>query len=393
MKICDLRTTILSAPFKKATYWPYGKWEGMTVVLVEVLTDEGIIGLGESVCLSTPAEGYDAFIQGCKSLLIGESPFNTERLLKKLEGLGGWVFARHFAGYALGGIEMALWDIVGKAANLPLYKLWGGKVREGMDCMKYVPYGSPEEMADEAQLAVAAGYKTIYCKYSTLEHLRDAIAAIREAVGEKPALWVDFNQTLSPGTAVTFLRTMEKYRIDIVEQPVLAGNLDALAYVRSRVHSKILAHESSWTMQEALNVVKRDAADIISLEPRMSWGILGAKKVAGIAEAAGLPVAMHSTAEMGLAMTAFTHLAVTLPNMIGPNQQMYDWYEKDYLTEPVAFKDGKLLPPEGPGLGVELDREVVAELHQNYKRNGSYPLAGVDEENMTRVGVPLWPSH
>ena len=99
MKITDLKSTILSVPFRKPTRWPYGRWEGMTVVVIEIETDQGIVGIGESVCIQNPAESVKAFIDGSKPFLLGEDPFNTERIGKKIEGLGGWAFGRHFAKY------------------------------------------------------------------------------------------------------------------------------------------------------------------------------------------------------------------------------------------------------------------------------------------------------
>jgi L-alanine-DL-glutamate epimerase-like enolase superfamily enzyme len=104
--------------------------------------------------------------------------FNTERIHLKLEGMGGWAFGRYFAGYVLGGIDMALWDIIGKACGQPLYKLLGGKVREESECFKYIPHDQPQVMAQEAKDAIRQGYGTLYCKYTDIDHLT-AIEAIR----------------------------------------------------------------------------------------------------------------------------------------------------------------------------------------------------------------------
>lgn len=393
MKIVDLRTTLIAVPFKKPTYWPYGKWEGISVVLVEIETDSGLVGLGESACLPWPPEGCEIFLQGVKPLLLDESPFDTERIIKKIEGLGGWVFGRGYAGYALGGIDMALWDLVGQAAGQPLYNLSGGRVRDGYKVMHYVPYDQPEKMAEEAAHHTALGFETIYLKYSDIKHLCRAVAAIREAVGEEIDLWVDFNQTLSAGFAVSLLKRLEKYRLDIAEQPTLAGNLEELAHVRRHSAAKILAHESSWNFYDAVNVVKAGAADILSLEPRLSWGVAGCKKVAAIAEGAGLPVAMHSCAELGVAQACFAHVAVGLPNLVAASQQMNDWFEDDYIVDKVPLQNGLITPPDKPGLGVAIDRDKVAEFHRNHRRTGGYSIAAVDRKNLALTPTPSWPSY
>jgi L-alanine-DL-glutamate epimerase-like enolase superfamily enzyme len=394
MKITDLKTTILSVPFSKPTFWPYGRWEGITIVVVEIETDGGVVGVGESLCLQSPAEAFKAFIDNTKPFLLGEDPFNTERIGKKIEGLGGWVWGRHFAGYALGGIDMALWDVIGKACNQPLYKLLGGMIRDRVPCFKFIHHDRPELMAEEAKGAVDGGYDTLYCKYTGIEHLKEALKVIREAVGEKPKLWVDFNQTLSPGFAVQFLREMEKYRIDIVEQPVLASNLDGMAYVKNSVSARLLAHESSWTLYEALNVIKRDAADIISVEPRMTWGLMAAKKAAAVAEAAGMPVILHSAGELGVAQAASLHLITSTPNFILPNQCMYDWFDDDYIKgERLRFERGCLQVPTGPGLGVEIDRNKMKQYHEKYKEVGTFPSFGARAEELPTIPVPLWPTY
>jgi L-alanine-DL-glutamate epimerase-like enolase superfamily enzyme len=394
MKITDMKSTILSVPFAKPTRWPYGQWRGMTVVVIEIETDAGHIGLGESICIQGSAEAVKLFIDGTKQLLVGQDPFDTERIGKRIEGFGGWTFGRSFAGYALGGIDMALWDIIGKACKQPVYKLLGGKIRDRAESFKYIHHDEPTVMAAKAQDGVRDGFRTLYCKYTGIEHLRQAIEAIRGQVGEQPKLWVDFNGTLSPGFAVQFLKEMERYRIDIVEQPVLPSNLDGMTYVRNSVSSQILAHESSWTLFDTLNVIKQGAADIISVEPRMTWGLMATKKAAAVAEAAGMPVIMHSFAELGVAQAAFLHVIASTPNFILANQCMYDWFDDDYIKGgKLAYEGPCLRVPEGPGLGVELDPEKARQYHQQYQEVGAYSPFGPNAEGLRTAPPPLFPSY
>lgn len=394
MKIKDLKSTIVSIPFAKPTFWPYGRWDGMTVVVIEIETDLGIMGLGESICIQNSAEAIKLFIDHTKPYLLDQDPFDTERIGKRIEGLGGWTFGRHFAGYALAGIDMALWDIIGKACNQPVYKLLGGKIRDKSEGFKFIHHDEPEKMAVEAKEAVRNGYNTIYCKYTGIEHLREAIEAIRSEIGDQPKLWVDFNGTLSPGFAVKFLKEMERYRIDIAEQPVLPSNLEGMAYVRNSVSSQILAHESSWTLYETLNVIKKEAADIISVEPRMTWGIMATKKTAAVAEAAGMPVIMHSFAELGVAQAAFLHVIASTPNFILANQCMYDWYDDDYIKGgKMPFEGAFLRVPEGSGLGVELDRQKMTHYHETYQKIGMFSVFGLDPEGLRSAPPPLFPSY
>jgi L-alanine-DL-glutamate epimerase-like enolase superfamily enzyme len=368
--------------------------DGMTVTVIELETDAGIVGIGENACIQIPAEGYKHFADSTAPLLIGEDPFNTERIRKKIEGFGGWVFGRQFAGYALGGIDMALWDIIGKACGQPVYRLMGGMIRDKSECFWYIPHDQPEIMAQDAKKAVEQGYETLYCKYTDIAHLRRAIEAIRGTVGYEPKLWVDFNGTLSPGFAVQFIKEMEKFRLDIVEQPVLPSNLEGMAYVKNSTAARILAHESSWTLYDVMNVIKRDAADIVSIEPRMTWGMMETKKAAAVAESAGMPVIMHSFAELGVGTAAFLHVIASTPNFILANQCMYDWFGDDYIKGgKLPFEKGRLSVPQGVGLGVELDREKMKEYHENFKRVGTYPVFGVHSDMVLTAPIPLWPSY
>ena len=313
---------------------------------------------------------------------------------KKIEALGGWNFGRYFGGYALGGIDMALWDIQGKACGQPLYKLLGGKIRSRSECFKYLHHDQPDRMAAEAAAAVAQGYGTLYCKYTDIEHLKTALTDIRQAVGRDPKLWVDFNGTLSPGFAVQFLRELEPLGLTIVEQPVHAGNLEGMAHVRKSISAQVLAHESCWTPAQALNVIKAGAADIISVDTRMTWGLWACKKVAGMAEAAGMPVIYHSPVEMGIAHAAALHLIASTPNFIMANQCMYDWVADDYITGgKLPFEGPFMRVPEGPGLGVALDPAKMQKYHRHYRDKGMYPVFGFDPVELASAPPPMFPAY
>lgn len=394
MKISNLKTTVISIPFGNPVRWKYGVWEGVTGIIVEVETDEGIVGIGESSCLFRPAEAVRLIIEEAKRFILGEDPFNIERISKKLYGYGFWHFARHYGNYALSGIDTALWDIIGKTCNQPLYKLLGGPVRKKIPFMKFIRDDDPVVMAKEAKEAVEKGYGTLYVKYTTISRLTEAIIAIRESVGFKPKLRIDFNQTLSPGFAVKYLTQIERYDIEFVEQPVLATDLMGMAYVRKSVSIPIASHESSWTLYDVLNTIRMEAADVIHVDARATDGILNCKKAAGIAEAAGLPVVMHSGAEMGIAQAMFLHVIASTPNFIYANQTTYDYYSEDYIKGgKLELKDGCMVVPEKPGIGVELDPAKVEEHAEHYKKVGTYAIAGIKDEHMLTAEPPLLPSY
>ncbi len=394
LRITGIRTTLLSVPFTQSTAWPNGRWEGLTGVLVEVETSGGITGLGERACLQDPASSVEQYIHGCAQLLVGEDPFDCERLEKKMLGFGGWLFAPQSFGYGLGGIDMALWDIRGKACGLPLYKLLGGAVRREINFMKFLHHDCPERMGDEAEAAVAEGYEMLYFKYTSIAELKVALRSVRERVGSTPDIWVDFNQTLSPGFAVRLLPHLEEMGVTIVEQPTLASDLEGLKYVTRSTSIQVLAHESSWSVADAFRVAASRAADIVSVEPRMQGSMLAAKKAAAICEAVGMPVLMHAIGELGVAQAAYLHFLASTPNAILANQTMYDWLAGDILAGgSIPLRGGRQAVPEGLGLGIELDRSKVAEYAENYRKMGKYSYFGGSHAQDSDGPVPLRPSY
>ena len=212
------------------------------------------------------------------------------------------------------------------------------------------------------------------------------VKAMREAIGPKPKIRIDANQSWSAGEAIRIIKKLGEYDLEFVDQPVLMYNIDALSRVRAAVDVPIASHESSWTMYEAINVIKREAADVIHVDPRFDAGFVGARITAGIAEAVGLPVVMHSFTELGVAQNAYLHLIASTPNYIFANQSGYGDLTDDIIQGGLlTFKDGCLDLPEGPGIGVELDREKVkayAGYYEKYIKGNEFSQPWLTSEYM-----------
>lgn len=165
------------------------------------------------------------------------------------------------------------------------------------------------------------------------------------------------------------IRKMEKYDLEFVEQPVLMYNLDALARVRRAVDTPILAHESSWTFYDVLNVIKHEAADAVQLDPRFDGGLAGFRAAAGMAEAAGIGAVVHSFFELGITTAFFLHAIASSPAFIYANQTLYAFLSDDIIQGGMMrFEEGHLAVPQKPGIGVELDPEKVKKYAELYKR-------------------------
>lgn len=388
MQITDLKSTIIDVPCKRIS--TSGRclsalgcslFDNVPTVLVEIVTDEGITGHGEAPAVvggrsAIGARVSKTIIDAAKPLILKEDPFDVDRIKEKLYAHFGLIhFNRHLANYALNSIEMAFWDIVGKACEKPLYKMWGGACRKQIPYYGEVARDKPRAMAKRAEELIRQGFTTLSTKVG-IDLLLDikSVKLLRKTAVESGYedinIRVDANQAWSPGTAIRMIRKLERYDLEFVEQPVSMHNLKAMRRVKRAVNVPICSHESSWTIEGVLNVIREEAADIIQLDPRFDSGLTGTIKAAGMAEAAGLPVVMHSFVELGVATCAFMHVIASCPNFLFANQTLYNYLNGDIIKGGLmTFQDGCLKLPEQPGIGVELDQRKVKGYARRYERD------------------------
>lgn len=341
-----------------------GLHESSPFLLVKVHTDEGITGLGE--VSATPiwsGEDHvtaDHVIRGfLEPAIAGEDPRAIERLSGRLrKAVAGNVFTK-------AGIEMALWDILGKAANLPLYRLLGGPVRSSVPVKMSVSGAEPAVAARIAAWTVEQGLTALKVKVGFApEADLSRVKAVRDVVGPSFRMGVDANGGWTVRTAVDTIRRLhEQEGIYFAEQPVAPLDAGWMADVRRSVAVPIIADESCYTPQDAVSLARHAAADVFSVYVGKG-GIGQARKIAAIAEGAGLTCTVGSNLELGIASAAMIHLAASTA-AIGAEDFPCDvlgplGYESDLLKTPIRYKSGHALLPEGPGLGVELDDALVA---------------------------------
>ena len=372
MRITDIQATVVAVPFRHEERWAFGVRRGMVSVLLEVHTDEGIVGIGEAPAYPT-ADIVLAVVGSLRSLVVGEDPVRIERIVKRIEAIGTWHHVRG-SSPAIGGVEMACWDIVGKVAGLPVCDLLGGRVRDEVEYFRYLGRGPADAVAEEARAAVARGFGTLYLKVGWGDPADDValIAAVREAIGPGAGIRVDANESWSSGTAIRVLRELEPYGLESAEQPISGRNLSEMAYVRGRIGMPLLANEATWSRHDVLQTVAANAADMISVDNLMDGGLLNMKRAAGIAEAAGIGVLKHSLGELGVATCAAAHVIASTPNFLYANQGYQALLADDVLVGGgIAAAEGSTLTvPDAPGIGVELDRDKVATYAEQYRTHG-----------------------
>lgn len=376
MKVTGIGTRLLSIPFRRPDEWSVGAARGITTVLVLIDTDEGLQGVGEANG-DRSARAVAEAIETMASYVVGRDPYDIEPIVRDLMEGGKWRNVRPFANQAIAGIDMALWDIVGQAAGQPVCNLLGGRVHREIDFFWYVQRDEPARMAAEARRAVDAGYGVLYIKIG-IDDFEDleAVAAVRAEVGPRPKLRVDANEAWSTGQSVSMAHRLAPYGIDFLEQPTTARDFAGLASVRARSPISIAANQAAFTVQDVLEVIRHEAADVIVTGPHQAGGLLAMRKAGIVAEAAGLPINRHAVGECGVGAIAGLHVCAAMPNLTDGNQTHHQMLVDDVLETPLEFRNGKLEVPTTPGLGIALDWDKVERFAEAFEAEGQISTPG-----------------
>jgi len=277
------------------------------------------------------------------------------------------------AAYAISGLEIALLDLKGKALGLPVAELLGGYCSDRVPVVGYLFIDEPEANARKAKAFVDAGYTELKLKVGRdFAQDHDTLAAVRDAIGPGPAIRIDANMIWSVPAAIKWIRGLERFDLQYVEQPVPDFDLDGLAQVRRSVPVPIAADEACTDVRSALALVKHDACDVFVVYPSEAGGLTRARQIAAIAEAAGKWCAIGSWAELGPATIANAHLVASTTTFAFASDTHYPLQVEDVLTEPLDMADGLVAVPRTPGLGVDLDPEAVERLANHEVRESVF---------------------
>jgi L-alanine-DL-glutamate epimerase-like enolase superfamily enzyme len=359
---------------QRAYRWGFGVTPSISGAFVRVETDDGLVGWGESSMIfhpRQPATIMVALLEAIGQQVVGANPFDAERITAGLHSQHGWHFHRDLAHYAIGGLDIALYDLIGHASGLSVSELLGGRVRDEVPFMYFLYWDEIDSTIAEAQAAVADGFTSLYIKVGVEAPGEEVerIRAVRAAVGDRVQIRVDANERWSPGMAVRVIKQLEDLDLEFVEQPVLAQDIEGLATVRQRCRTPIAADQSSRTTHQLLRVIQANAADIVSSDPGGAGGIGAARRSAAIAEAAGLPFVVHSNVEAGIGTAAAVHLAAACVNCTYANQTEYQFAAQDVLDQRLALRQGAIAVPDGPGLGATVNEDAVAALAEEFRRS------------------------
>ncbi|MBI1323538.1 mandelate racemase/muconate lactonizing protein [bacterium] len=366
MKITRIESIPVNVPLKQGltTRTAHGDHITSDYVIVRVYTDEGIVGLGEAT-VSALWSGETAgstiahidrllapALIGADPLAIGRCRAVMDRLLK-------------LNPFTKAAIEMALWDISGKAAGVPVYRLLGGKYHDGVPMKMMIGAFDPPDAIRLAERFLEWGVKCLKVKVGLdLEGDLARVRAVREVAGPSIKMTVDANCGWSAAVARKALPLLAEFDLTLIEQPIRPGDVAAMADVRAVSPAPIMADESVFTLTDAHVVTAAKAVDIVSVYPGKNGGIAASQEIVHTAAAAGLACHVGSNLELGIASAAMLHLACSTPgidsfsypaDILGPH-----YHETDLLVEPLHLGPDLAMVPDKPGLGVELDEKLLA---------------------------------
>ncbi|MEK7399353.1 MAG: mandelate racemase/muconate lactonizing enzyme family protein [Candidatus Poribacteria bacterium] len=365
MKIINVKTYIVDVP---PPHRGGSRW-----IFLKLITDEGLEGVGECTYHGRLNNVYVELIKDLgKRFVIGANPFQIERLWWNIyEGQG----VRHSGPIitpVLSAFEMACWDIVGKASNQPIYNLLGGMFHDKLRAYSYLSeWGlghSPEKTAELALKYVEKGFTAVKLdpvggqphRLEVLRYAENVIKAIRDAVGDKCDILIGTHGQFTTHSAIRFAKRVEDYDPLWFEEPVPPENIKEMARVAQSTSIPIATGERLLTKFEFATLLELQAASILQMDLTITGGILEAKKIAGMAEAHYAHIAPHLWGGP-IGGAANIQLDVCSPNfLIQEGIDTLGGFHAEILKEPIKWENGYIIPPSKPGLGVELNEEVLS---------------------------------
>ena len=342
-------------------------------LFVRLRADGGLTGIGEATLEWQEKTVQTLCHEWVEGRVLGRDPFDIERIV------GGMIRDQYQGGStvmtAISAVEIALWDLVGKACGQPVYRLLGGRCHDRIPAYANGWYGgarSPADYAERAREVVARGYRGLkFDPFGTAwkelsreqaEAAEDIVAAVREAVGPRVDLMIEFHGRLSTESAIAMIRRLEPFDPAWCEEPVVPESLELLAEVKRSVRAPIAAGERLYTQADFYRLTSLRAANVVQMDLSHCGGILAGKKVAAMAAAQDMTVAPHCSIGP-VALAACLHFDVGTPNFLV--QEAFAEFDVPWRNDLVGgwnpIRNGHFVLSDAPGLGLELDEQAIAD--------------------------------
>jgi L-alanine-DL-glutamate epimerase-like enolase superfamily enzyme len=374
MKIVKFETFPVSVGYSHAELSARVRRGGVSDVIVKLTTDSGLVGWGES-CSGADTRSIEAALQSMAPFVLNQDPWNSEAIAHEVFRTGLWEYRAMTGNFAFAGIDMALWDLCGKDCGKPLYRLFGGAMRQSVDYFYYLSRGTPAEIAAQARDGIARGYDCFYLKVGVESRgEEEMLAALRQAAGPEARIRIDANEAWSLPEAVRLLnRWDEMFGIEYAEAPVAASPITLMQELRQRVPVALCANEGLERQSEVTRMIASGAADMLCFSSYWVGSLRRFHSLCHAANIAGIKICKHTHGELGIAAAAGQHMLLTLPNVARGNQQTAAMMTDDLLTALLPIATGPswgLI--EGPGLGIEIDETKLARYHEAFRRDGQF---------------------
>lgn len=318
--------------------------------IVRVETDDGLIGWGEHNVNFLPGISAARLQAEAAVWLVGRDPLNLAAFHRECP----------LETRLKSGIEMALWDISGKAAGQPVAVLLGGIIRERVELAACMGIQSYERAGEIAAHYVEQGFTTLKTKAGAdMDEDLAMVRGVRDAVGNRLKLRIDPNRAYTPQQAAELARRLEEYELEYLEQPILAEPLSDAAWLRQQTRTPIALNESVTDSASVWEILRADAAAFILPDTPQAGGILPCVKIGHVCEAAGVPAIMHCGHDLGPKTAAMVHVAAACPAYSLANDSTYYGLVEDVCVEPLAIERGTVAVPRTSGLGIECDVEKL----------------------------------
>ncbi|MBD2847433.1 mandelate racemase [Paenibacillus sp. IB182496] len=382
MKITDLRATTVMMPLEAPLRHSNGAhWGRFVRTIVEVETDEGLIGYGE---MGGGGESAELAFAGLKAYLLGHDPFQLEEMRFKICNPTASLYNNRTQLHA--AIEFACLDIMGKKLGVPVHQLLGGKVRDRIDFASYLFYRLPnertgagevrtiEQLLDNCRELKARHGFTVHKLKGGVYPPEYELACYRALADAFPQdrLRYDPNGALTVEEAIRFGQAIEGLNNDYYEDPTWGMN--GMRRVREMVRIPTATNTVVINFEQLAANVRDPAIDVILLDTTFWGGIRPCVKAAGVCETFQLGVAVHSSGELGIQLATMLHMGAVVPNLSHAADAHYHHLTDDILVGgKLAYEDGAIRVPDGPGLGVEVDRDKLRQYAELYREHGGYP--------------------
>jgi D-galactarolactone cycloisomerase len=365
MKISKVEPIVLYMPLEKPVVASFGKMTARTIVLVRIETDTGEFGIGE-IWNNFPAWGMHDKVaslkHGFEPLLLGEDPAEigkiNDKLFRALTVLGLQCGALGPIYHCISGIDMALWDLLGKHKGQSVAQLMGGRLHE--EVQVYASGLGPDDFEDKVKRHQEMGFTAFKLKVGKNDDqdFRN-LQKMREMIGDEAKLMIDANQAWDREAAIRNLRRFQSFNLGWIEEPLRCDDLEGMRIVRESTQVPLAAGENMYGEGHAALALEQQAIDMIQPDLSKNGGISESRRMADIARRHNVPFAPHFLSGAVCLAASLQFFSAVPGGVILELDANPNPFREKLFTKPLLVKDGKLPVPEGPGLGFELDQDVI----------------------------------